>query len=476
MTPRVRKELLWVFIASTLILIWGSIPTWAGYRAETPDLRFRGVHFDSQDYAVHISMMEAGKHGETAYQFRFTTEPHNPAYLRLFYVALGHASRVFSLETETTFHLARWMFGYLALFSLYALMRQIFPGMFWSRMAFLLAAMGSGLGWLQLVFNWSPGPITPIDFWLIDCYVFFSLSLFPHFAFVTAGMCITLNLWLKYLDTPRWKYAAWMVVIGILVQFVNPITLATVDAGLVGAALAAWWNQRKIRWMDVVALGMLALSQIPLLAYNFIVLNYDPFWSQFTAQNQTLSPPPVYYLLGFAPFLPFAIIGLFDLPWGKSSASTASFFWVATGFALAYAPVFIQRRFLQNISIPLAILATQGLIRLFETGPAQRPRVKRWRSSFVILFVFAASISSIQLSLGRMLYLQTHPEDLYYPASLDDAVILLRENAQYNDFVLAAEQTSQILAQKAGIRVYLGHEMETLNYKVKHELVSSFFE
>ena len=158
------KELAWVFVVSTIILVWASIPTWAGYKAETSDLRFRGLYLDTQDYAVHISMMEAGKHGETAYQFRFTTETHNPAYLRLFYIALGHISRVFNTPTEGTFHAARWLLGYLALFSLYLLMRRIFPGTFWIQATFLLATLGSGLGWLQLILNWTSGPITPIDF------------------------------------------------------------------------------------------------------------------------------------------------------------------------------------------------------------------------------------------------------------------------------------------------------------------------
>jgi hypothetical protein len=469
------KELLWFFIASTLILLWGSIPTWAGYQAETDDLRFRGIYFDSQDYAVHISMMEAGRQGETYYQFRFTTEPHTPAYLRLFYVGLGHISRLINLPTETTFQLARWVLGYIALFALYQLLSRIFPDVFWARTAFLLASLGSGLGWLQLIFNWAPGPITPIDFWLIDCYVFFSLSLFPHFAFVTAGMCILLSLWLDHLDTPRWQAILWMSVVSVLVQFVNPIALATVDAGLVGATLASWWKERRIRWTDVLALGVVALAQLPLLAYNFIVLNNGPVWSQFTAQNKTLSPPLDYYLWGFALFLPFALIGIVELFHSKSRASAASLFWVVSGITLAYVPVFIQRRFLQNITIPLAILATYGLIRLFETVPAQSPLVKRWKSSLVILFVFIASISSIQLSLGRMSYLQTHPTDLYYPTSLDDSVTWLRDNAQYNDFVLAAEETSQVLAQKTGMRVYFGHQMETLNYDGKQDMVKSFF-
>lgn len=471
-----RKDLLWVFIASTLILLWGSIPTWAGYHAETPHRRFRGVYFDSQDYAVHIAMMEAGRHRETAYQLRFTTEPHNPAYLRLFYITLGHISRIIEISTETTFQLARWILGYLALFALYKLTRRIFPNSFWSRTAFLLAALGSGLGWLQLIINWTPGPITPIDFWLIDCYVFFSLSLFPHFAFVTAGMCIILYLWLDYLDTPCWQTILWMSFVSVLVQFVNPIALATVDAGLVGGMLASWWRRERIRWADVLALGFAAASQLPLLAYNFVILNNDPVWSQFTAQNKTLSPPLDYYLWGFAPFLPFAFIGIVKLLGNKSTASAASVFWIASGSVLAYAPVFIQRRFLQNITIPLAILAVEGLTMLFEAGPAQSPFVKRWKSSLVILFMFVASISSIQLSLGRTVYLQTHPAELYYPASLDEAITWLLKNAQYNDFVLATEGTSQILAQKAGVRVYLGHEMETLGYKEKQMQVKYFFE
>jgi len=475
MTYENRKELLWVSVISTLILFWGSIPTWAGYQAETQDLRFRGAYFDSQDYAVHISMMEAGKHGETAYQFRFTTESHNPAYLRLFYIALGHVSRLFNMATDTIFQFARWLLGYFALYHLYKLIRRIFTELFWARTAFLLAATGSGLGWLQLTLNWINDPITPIDFWLIDSYVFFSLSLFPHFALVMACSCIVLNLWLTYLETPHWKNIVQIVVISILVQTVNPIALATVDAGLAGATFATWWKNRKIRRTDISALGVIAISQLPLLAYNFAVLNNDPVWSQFTAQNKTLSPPPNYYLWGLAPFLPFALIAVLDLVRSKSNTSAAALFWVVAGSMLAYAPLLIQRRFMQNITIPLAILATQGLIRLFATRPAKSPIVKRWQKSFVLVFVFSASLSSIQLSLGRTLFLQTHPADLYYPASVDTATSWLRENAQYNDFVLAAEKTSQVLAQDAGMRVYLGHEMETLNYMNKQKLVDSFF-
>src|SRR5512132_358948 len=141
-----RKDLLWILVVSLLILGWSSIPTWMGYRAETESLRFRGLYYDSQDYSVHIAMMEAGAHGDWAYQFRFTTESHDPAYVRLFYVDLGHLSKWIGFTPEITYELARWVFGLAALFALYRLMQFVFPDLYWARVGFLIAALGSGLG------------------------------------------------------------------------------------------------------------------------------------------------------------------------------------------------------------------------------------------------------------------------------------------------------------------------------------------
>jgi len=476
MILRDKKELLWILVISILIIIWGCIPTWAGYQAETRELRFRGLYYDSQDYAVHIAMMNAGRHGDWAYQFRFTTESHAPAYTRLFYIVLGKFSGLLRINPESIFHWASSLLGFIALYTLYILMRKIFQDIFWAQLAFLLAALGSGLGWLQLLLNWIPRRITPISFWLTDAYVFFSLSVFPHFAFVTAAMCIALKFWLDYLESPNRSSIIWIVLTSILVQFANPIAFATVDMALLGAALFFWWSKRKIIGTHIVGLSIIAIAQIPLLIYNIIILSRDPFWSQFTAQNQTLSPPFIYYLFGFAFFWPPAVLGVINSFHEKSCALGACVFWVVSALLLAYAPVYIQRRFLQSITIPLAILAASGLITFFKTGTTKSSSLIRWKKSLLILFVFLASLSSIELSLGQAVYLQTHPDDLFYPASLDGAIAWLDEHAQYNDFVLASEATSQVLVQKTGLRAYLGHEMETLDYKTKQVNVEAFFQ
>jgi len=306
-----QKDLAWFLFLAAAILAFSSIPFWAAKSSETNDLLFRGTYFDEADYAVHISMMQAGRMGDWAYQMRFTDEEHPAAFLRLFYIALGHVSKWIALDVESTFHLARWFFGFLALYFMYQLCRKILPSQNQARAAFLLAAVGAGAGWLQLILGAPLEPISPIDFWLIDAYIFFSISLFPSFSFSLALMALALNLFLDYLETGKWQTVLWVSLLAILSQTTNPISFAVVDAAFAGAVFSLWWKNGKIEYRHLLALSIIAVVQIPLLVYNFLVLNRDPFWSQFTAQNQTLSPPPIFYFWGFAPFWLFALFGIF---------------------------------------------------------------------------------------------------------------------------------------------------------------------
>jgi hypothetical protein len=173
-----NKEFILFFLAATAILLMSSLPTWAGRAAQNDRVSFSGLYYDTPDYSVYIAMMQSGHQGDWLYQFRFTTEKIDPVAMRLFYILLGHISRWLHLQVETTFHLFRWLMGYVALYAIFLLCRRVFTNKSWLWSSFFLAALGSGLGWLLLLAGWSPGPITPIDFWLIDAYAFFSISLF----------------------------------------------------------------------------------------------------------------------------------------------------------------------------------------------------------------------------------------------------------------------------------------------------------
>lgn len=469
------KDFLWFSIIALAIVAFSSIPYWAAYSAETSDLRFRGIFFDETDYSVHISMMQSGRMGDWAYQMRFTSEEHQPAFVRMFYLILGHISKWINLDVETTFHLARWIFGIIALYSIYQLCKKIFPNQSHARAAFLLSVLGAGAGWLQLTLGIPLKPISPIDFWLIDAYVFFSIALFPSFSFTLALMAAALNLYLDYLDSGKWINIALISLLAVISQTTNPIAFATIDAAFAGAAGFLWWKNKKINWKQFYALGIIGMAQIPLLAYNFLVLAGAPIWSQFTAQNETLSPPPSFYFWGFFPFWAFALYGIILAFRKKNPNMAAIASWAVSGFALAYLPVLIQRRFLLGITIPLGILAIYGLSHMVEYA-TRKPSILSKRKGLVYFsYVLLASISSIYLILGLGLYMQTRPADKFYPRDLESALVWLDKNTAPNDFVLASDTTGQLVAQRTRLKTYVGHLMETLFFEDKLSSVEAFY-
>lgn len=456
-------------------MAFSSLPYWVARSAETNDFLFRGAYFDEADYAVHLSMMQSGRMGDWAYQMRFTSEDHKPAFLRMFYIILGHISKGINLDAETTFHISRWIFGIIALYSIYQLCKKIFPNRNSVRAAFLLSVLGAGAGWLQLMLGAPLKPISPIDFWLIDAYVFFSISLFPSFAFTLALMTTALYLYLDYMDNGKWVNIFLITLFAVISQTTNPISFAVIDIAIVGAACFLWWKNKKINLQQFLALSIIGIAQIPLLIYNFLILDGDPIWSQFTAQNQTLSPPPIFYFWGFLPFWIFAIYGATLAFYKKNPNMVAIALWAISGFALAYLPMLIQRRFILGITIPLGILSIYGLSHVLEYITRKSPHVLKREGIVYFTYILIASISSIYLVLGLGLYLKTLPEDKFYPHDLKAALVWLNENAIPNDFVLADVSTSQLVAQRTKLKVYVGHEMETLQFEDKILQMEAFY-
>jgi hypothetical protein len=471
-----RKEFLILILASALVLIWGTIPNWAGYAAQNNKSVFTGVYFDAPDYAVHVAMLRTGMEGAWGYNLRFTTEPHQTGYIRMFYIILGELDRPFGIAPEIVFQIARWIFGFTTLFSIYLLIRRTCTETRWRWLTFILIVLGAGLGWLQIIVNFVPGKITPVDLWLIDAYILFSLSLFPHFAFTLTLMCLAFVLYLAFLKSGNWLNILGIVLSALLVQFVNPIAFVVIDIAIAAATFVEWIKKAKINIPEFSALAVIAIAQIPLLAYNFLLLSKDPIWSQFTAQNLTLSPPPIYYLWGFGLFWPFAIIGAIQAVRERNTILIASLAWIVVAFALAYAPFGIQRRFLLGITIPLGMLAIKGLRDLLGYFVQRSSWLARRASALALSFVLLTSITTLTLGPEFSIYLQSRPEKYFYPSQLNEAFDWISANTQPDDFILSTDQTGEFVAQVTGRRVFIGHPMETLNYDAKIEEVNQFYE
>jgi hypothetical protein len=481
-------EWRWVLLTAWIILLLSSLPYLAGYAASTPQQVFNGAVIDRQDYAVHLATMHLGARGEWAYRMRFTAEPQQGAYVKLGYLFLGHIARLLGTSLPVTYHFGRLVFSTLACLAIYALAAQAFTEIFWRRIAFLLAIFGSGLGWLQLLAGWLPqADISPIDFWLIDGYVFLGILALPHFSAVTALLAGMVLCGITYLRKPTWTKWILACLAALLVQTLQPYAPVLADIALLGAFISSWVLARQIRRHEVLFLLGLGLVQLPLLVYNAAAMNSDPLWQSFVRQNVTLSPPPVYYLWGYAILWPFALLGAAGVFRSLRQAEPASrlrlpvlaaaLAWVAAALLLAYTPFNLQRRFMHAFSLPLALLAAAGLRDMLVPWLARRfPAGFRRRSALaVILLTALASLSSLLVCLGNVLYLSTQPAALFDSGDLVRSVDWISARAGPDDLVLSAELSGQLVAARSGLPVFLGHPIETLEYPEKTQHVAELF-
>lgn len=486
-----RSEWVWFIVVTTIVMLFSSFPYLGAYRAETATEFFNGAVYDRLDFSGYLATMRRGAAGDWHYELPFTSEPQTGVYMRLPYIVLGHLSRWLRISLVGAYHLARLGLSLTTCIGLYLLAAFTFENVFSRRVSFLLAVAGSGLGWLQLIFGWVPQvDISPIDYWLISAYPFFGLITFPHFAAMLTFLVGQIALFLSYLRRPSFWKLFFVILFGISIQPLNPYLLLLGDIALLGAVVVQGvqkWQRvprfrgnilSSLRCFKLYPLFIIALSQLPWLVYSFYIVRSDPIWQGFTSQALTLSPPPLYLFWGFGLLWVFAIIGVWTIFRHEFTLSFgAALLWLVSAVLLSYAPVVFQRRFLFGITIPLGILGTEGISKSILPW-LERVLSKRFahHGKSIIWFVVALTmISSFYLSLGGALYASTRPPELFDTKEMIAAADWLLQNATADDVLLTSEATGRMFAQRTGLTVYIGHPIETLDYKNKSKLVDAFF-
>lgn len=482
-----RREWAWALAVSALVVIVSTLPYLAGYMSQTSAWRFCGAVLDLEDYYSHLAKMWQGYRGAWLYRLLFTPEEHDGAYLQTFYVALGHLARVTGLCIPLTYHLTRVVTGVGLLLVAYRFIALFAMGAT-RRVAFLLATSSSGLGWLvQAVRPTPPGGISPIDFWLMDGNTFFSLFTFPHFSVAIALLLALYTLILRLTETNNrtagWPKMALAVLFSWGLGIVHPYALLLAD--LVPALYLAWSaiRQRQLPVLALLTLLLMAVTQLPLLLYDYHIFSAVPVFQAWAAQNITLSPPPIYYLLGYGLVAALAI-------WGLHSALRASgntvflLVWALVAFILAYLPWGLQRRFVEGVHVGLCVLAGYGLTESLLPALARplrrlarflhyEPRRLRWLVQALVIVV--AALSNLYLVSTYTLAAATRHPSLFHAADEVSAVEWLSIQSEWDATVLASYETGGEVVGLIGHRVVLGHWAETIHLSQKQAEAQAFY-
>ncbi len=106
------------------------------------------------------------------------------------------------------------------------------------------------------------------------------------------------------------------------------------------------------------------LITAPLLLYLYAATQADAVLRAWSQQNQTPSPPPIDYLLGYGLLWIFAFFGARQAWRRKTDWDVLLLVWIIVTLPMLYAPFPLQRRLSLGLHVPIGILAAIGLTEI----------------------------------------------------------------------------------------------------------------
>jgi hypothetical protein len=457
-TQRIRFALVFAAAIASLSLL----PYLLAYLWTPPGHHFAGFFFIADDATTYLAKMRQGADGSWLWNDPYTSEPHGGVFLFSFYLLFGHLAAVLHLPLIATYHLARITGAIALVFAVDRLCRRLLPPQL-RNLGLALVILGSGAGFLaQAAGNPSifGSRLEALDLHLPELSGWYSILAIPHFTWATALIIAALLGLLRILETPAWRPMALTSLALIALTAIHPQmipVLAVIWAAY--RALLLWWGRRP-SWRALAAEAAPFAASGPLLAYNAWILFRDPTIAEWANQWRHQAPGPVSLALSLGLPLLVAIVGMTVVWRHRDQGLALMLVWPPLVVALLYLPNFanIQRRLLDALFVPIGILAALGLRSL--TGHLRRAQARRVEAVLLTVCCFSSAIVlAIALRFASGAFAEAYVSDDAW-----QAMQWLSSHHQADDRALSAPAAGQLLPAWAGVRVYVGHYSETLNY------------
>jgi hypothetical protein len=232
-------------------------------------------------------------------------------------------------------------------------------------------------------------------------------------------------------------------------------------AGWIAWRKSGGWGDWRKAFLRAAVSGLIST---PLVLYNFLAFQFDPFLNRWQNRNLIPSPPAGDYLLAYAIILPFVVVGIWAWRKKMTVSGILPLAWLAVFPLLVYAPHNLQRRLPEGIWVALCVLAMAGLAVLPQ----------RWNKP-LRLGLALAFVSSLLLFSAALRGVSSPNKPLFRPTAETEAMEALNRQAPKNAIVLAAYDTSSVLPTRAAVRVLIGHGPESLGLEQIQPRVEAFF-
>ena len=432
------------------------------------------------DYASYISRMWHGWRGQWDYHLMFTHEPHTGISLvNGFYMPLGALAALTRLSLPFVYHLARAALTLCMVLALWTFTGRFFDQGAERWLCLILATVMGGWGWM--LYFVAPGltaTSSPIEFWLTDAFNFSGALYITHFVaaiILQVVVFLTCEAWAR--DGKGWRLIALTLALAAE-SIIQPYVIVLLGPLLVLLTGYHILVTHLLTWKRASLLALPLTIHAGLILYQYAAMRSDPVWTQFVAQNLTLSPLPAFYVMAYLPFILPAVAGWLSLRHTMDGRWLLPMAWVVLAALLIYAPLPTQRRYLIGLQTPLAVLAAWGWTRaiLPRLRPSYRPLV-------TVVYIASGMIAPLLLIISNTTSAARPFKnlDVYYRPDDRRAFAWLEgDRAGFDDVVLTTFDQGRgsggRLVVATGQRVFMGHGFETVDLDNKVAQIRQFYD
>ncbi len=482
------KERKWAMIITGVAIAASSLPYVFGWIiAGTHHYFMADNPLGSADTNVYFSFMKQAEQGKVFAENLFTSEPQRGSLLHPLWLLLGWVAGLFRLSIPFVYHAARVVLGIVFLVMVYRIIAALFADTRSRLIALVLLAFSSGIGTFFSIGDWNNYSVLllllPADQWVSESNTFLTLMHSP--LFILSQILLVSIVWSLVRDRDARQNPFWLGCLVFLLGLVHPYDLVTVVAVAVALILVRAFAKDSTQTMEVLRhsiwrIALVGLFAIPPIIYYYLAGKSEPAIGLWSRQNVTESPLPHSYIIGYGAILVFAVAGFVAWRKSKNTGKLLVLAWTVTNIVLLYLPVQINRRFSNGLHIPLVLLATVGITILW--GWAEKKLTSH-------LALHHASIAALGWTIGialffsntvllaKALFVESHPADtsIYALRSTIAAMDWLEKNAPRESVVMSGFLDGNLLPARTGLRVYVGHGHQTINWGQKVSFVTQKF-
>jgi hypothetical protein len=475
------QEWRWVYISSALLLIMLSIPFLWAYAVAGPDRTFTGILVNPVDGMSYQAKMAEGATGTWLFELPYTLEPHRGVFLFTFYMALGQLAALLNTENILVFHVVRLIGGLLMFLSIYRFVADWTDSVEQRRIAWGLAIVGAGFGWVALVFGWlTPDILVPLGGKSIpEAFPLQAVYANAHFPWAIAAAAALGHLLITgaLIDPLPWEETTIpTLALGaatVILVSLSPFLLTTIAIGFGAMCLWLWLRSRVLPRRALVWGLTASVFALPLALYSsWAISAQNPVFYMWIRQVHLPVLTLVDYVVAFGPLLLLSIIGLVGSRRHLQAGDVFLLGWIAGSTILLIAPIGLQQRFTTGLLLPISIYAGRGLWRVLVPAIGTR-----WRFA-TVLILFALIIPTTVLSVVLPLVGATDAREtstyFYITHAEVEALNWLNENASPDEVVLASPSMS-LFVPAYGPKVVYGHPFETLNPEMRKAQVEAYY-